>query len=441
MRSLAAVLRQAQWRITSSDLATTGHSAVNVPRGCELVIHSPAVASDNVELRAARALGIPTLGYPRMLGRLMRARRGVAVAGSHGKSTAALLMAALLTAGGLDPTALVGASPRGARSGGLLGRGPWLVAEACEYRRHFCHLRPEIAVILNIEWDHVDCFPTPGDTRAAFRSFVAGLAAESLLLVSADCQNARAIGRESGVKNALTFGLAGDADSRAVDIAQSAGYYSFSVERSVAAMARRHSRGEAGKNRLGPVSLKVLGAHNVSNALAAIAVASILGVDDATILAALADFAGLERRLEVLGHAAGVTVVDDYAHHPTAVAATLAAVRQAFPGRRVWAVFEPHQAVRARAMLDEFARNLQNAEKVLIVDTFLARESAPAPDARAVSRQLAAAVRAGGASVASTHAAEEIALRLARDLRPGDVLVTIGAGNIGKIAHGIIHRL
>ena len=432
MRALAAVLAEAGWKVSGSDQSLAEHRASNVPVDCRLVAHSPAVPEDNVELIAARALGIPTLSYPEVLGRLMRQRCGVAVAGAHGKSTTTAMTAAIFRCCGLDPTVLLGATPLGSTSGGVFGRGPLVLAEACEYRENFCHLRPHVAALLGIDWDHVDCFASRVDVERAFSRFVTGMPGDGTLVVAAECGASKAIALECGLQTE-SFGLDAEADWRAVELRSRLGRYHFRLER----------RGVS----LGQARLQVLGRHQVANALAAAALAAQFGVAAADILAGLAEFAGLERRLETLGESRRVAVIDDYAHHPTEVRASLAAIREAYPGRRVWVVFEPHQALRTRALLDDFAISLQNADCVAVADALLVREQMPptadgrARFARSVAEELAWSTRALGRRVAAEHATDEISAMLARDLRPGDVLVTMGAGNIGKSAHELIHRL
>jgi UDP-N-acetylmuramate--alanine ligase len=396
------------------------------------VAFSPAVSPDNVELAAAHKLGIPTLSYPQMVGLLMRQRLGVAVAGTHGKSTTTAMTASIFREAGLDPTVFVGATPLETSSATAFGRGPVMLAEACEYRESFLHLHPQVAALLGIDWDHVDCFRSPAAVAQAFRRFVAGIPIGGKLVVAVDCAASRTIARESGLRHE-TFGFGVDADWRAAEVSQCLGRYRFRIEQ--------------GNVNLGRLRLQVIGRHQVRCALAAAALAGQFGVSAAHILAGLARYAGLERRLELLGEPRGVAVVDDYAHHPTAVRASLASVREAFPDRQVWCVFEPHQAIRTRTLLDDFARSLQNADRIAVADVQLAREPMPSTPsgkaslARAIAEELSWAARAMGRSVALEHTRDEISVLLTRALRPGDVLVTMGAGNIGKCAHEFIHRL
>ncbi len=438
MRSLADVLLGQGWRVTGSDrgaadepvcarpgfVVRRGHAADNVPADSDLVVHSDAIPPENPELRRAVDLGIPTLSYFQMLGRLMADRRGIAIAGTHGKSTTSAMLAEILVHAGLDPTVCYGAAPLGQPSSGRPGRGHWMVAEACEYRANFLHLRPEHAAILNVEPDHFDCYRSWAELRAAFARFARSAPPHGTLVVNA--RSTAAIGAAAGVASRVeTFGLSPDADWQARSHTSRRGLHAFEIVR----------RGRA----VCEVSLRVPGRHNVENALAAAALAWAAGVGPEGIAAGLAQFRGIQRRLERLGTWGGVTLVDDYAHHPTEVAASLRTVRQMWPSRRTWCVFQPHQASRTARLLDELAVSLQNADVVLVADIYRAREPAPRPD-EVTAAQLARRARDQGAAVPSWHAADEIVRHLESSLRPGDVLVTMGAGDIRKIADELVER-
>jgi UDP-N-acetylmuramate--alanine ligase len=430
MRSLAEILVAAGWQISGSDLAGDpffgtpfdvrhGHDAAAIDPALDVVIYSSAVPPANCELRRARQLGIPTHSYPQMLGRLMQSRRGVAVAGTHGKSTATAMAGQILAAAGLDPTVLVGAAPIGSRSGGRYGQGSLLVAEACEYRAGFCHLRPEMAAILNVEPDHFDCYPTAADLEDAFARFARALPADGLLMAAADCP---AVGRVCGGLDCdvETFGLGPDATWQATQLEGRRGYYGFRIccrQRPVC-----------------DVKLPVPGRHNVLNALAAAALASHCGAGGEAIRAGLEQFVGLRRRLQLLGEVREVALVDDYAHHPTEVAAALATLAEMYPDRRVWCVFQPHQHSRLARLLDEFAASLQNADKLVLADVFCAREAPPAEHA-ITARDLAGRIAELGGDVVQLASERQIRDHLRESLRPGDVLVTMGAGDIGTVAH------
>lgn len=441
MKALTDVLLGTGWRLSGSDPSATEsdlmrwrkdasplhnrHGVEHVPLDADLVVHSLAVPDDNPEIQQAKTAGIATYSYPQMLGRLMAGRYGLAVAGTHGKSTTTAMAAAILTQAGHDPTVLCGAAPLGEYSGGRPGGGKILLVEACEYRRAFLNLRPRVAVMLGIEWDHVDCFQSLIEVEHAFAQFAERVPPAGLLLSNADCSATGSAVRQAKCRRA-TFGFDAQADWQATGLKVQKGRYRFVV---------KHRKRDVAE-----VTLRVPGRHNVLNALAAAALASEVGCRGKEIGEALSNFAGLERRLESLGTYRGVSIVDDYAHHPTAIAASLATVRKMFPDRRVVCVFQPHQASRTRKLLDELADSLHNADLVAVADIFRAREShLTMPEASAAD--LAAKVAQLGTKVLPVHGQEEIADQLTNQLSPGDVLITLGAGDIRKVTDGLIYRL
>jgi len=439
LRSLAEVLLGWGWQLSGSDLAPDpalplaaagariyqGHAAAHLTARTDLVIHSDAIPPANPELRRAAELGIPTLSYFEMLGRLMSSRRGLAVAGTHGKSTTTAMAAGLLVGAGLDPTVVCGAAPLGGHSGGRPGRGDLMLVEACEYRGNFLHLPAEQVVILGIEPDHFDYYDSLDQLQRTFARFARSVPQTGLVLAQHECAaTARAT---AGLRCRVeTFGFDPGADWSARHLSSRRGAYGFGIF--------RHGR------RLCQVRLQVPGRHNVLNALAAAALAWQNGVGPRQIAAGLSRFAGLRRRLEVLGSCRGVLLLDDYAHHPTEVAATLQTVRQMCPGRRLWCVFQPHQTSRTEHLLDGLATSLQNADKVVVADIFCAREPAPQPG-QVTAADLARQVRGGGGQVFDVHTTEPIVRLLQTRLVPGDVLITMGAGDIGKIHDAFADRL
>jgi UDP-N-acetylmuramate--alanine ligase len=435
MRSLADLLDEAGWQVSGSDESLAagsipfevkqGHDAEYVDVSIDLVVHSDAVDQNNPELRRARQLGIRSLSYPRMLGELMRSRRGVAVAGTHGKSTTTAMAGGILAAAGLDPALVVGAAPIGARSGGRFGQGEWMLVEACEYRANFHHLCPQLAAILNIEPDHFDCFHTQHELEEAFARFAAQVPEDGLVLARHDCPaTQRAI---AGAQARLeTFGLSPEATWHAEGLSQRLGYYCFELYHQDRYVSR--------------IKLPVPGKHNVLNAVAAAALASHCGADEAAIREGLEGYVGLRRRLQLLGTVRNVTYVDDYAHHPTEVTAALATLREMYPHRRIVCVFQPHQASRLARLLDEFAASLHNADTVIVADVYRARENAADVPTVGVGGTLGAGElveRLSAQGAAARYMAEggEIKEHLKHALRPGDVLVTMGAGDIGTVAH------
>jgi UDP-N-acetylmuramate--alanine ligase len=353
----------------------------------------------------------------------MESRGGVAIAGTHGKSTTTAMVGEILIAAGLDPTVLCGAADLEGKSGGRLGRGRWLLAEACEYRANFRHLEPQIATILGIEPDHFDCFASPRELEAAFAEFAAAVPPDGLVLAREDCAATRRAIEQIECASE-TFGFGAAAVWRATELRERRGLYSMTIR----------CRGRLVCN----VKLRVGGRHNVLNSLAAAAVAKHCGATATAIRAGLERFAGLKRRLERIGEHNDIAILDDYAHHPTEVAASLAALRQLYPGRPVVCVFQPHQVSRTRHLLNEFARSLQNADRIVLAEIFRAREEQePAGDV--TSGALAQQIAALGTEVLPLASLVEIHDHLKQSLRPLDVVVTMGAGDIGRVAHELDH--
>ncbi len=431
MRSLAAVLLGHGWRVTGSEVDPQaasqlsrlgaciypGHAARHVPADAELVVYSDAVAPDNVERRHAARQSLTTRSYPEALSDLAQGCVTMAVAGTHGKSTTTAMASAALLRGQFDPVVVCGATPLGAVTGGRPGNVPALLVEACEYRANFLRLNPHLAVVLGVELDHFDYYRSRWQLIDAFWRFAARVREEGLLLVNRDCPIAR--GLIAGLRcRTASFGFDAGADWSARRLQTRRGRYRFELVQQRRSVAR--------------VTLHVPGKHNVLNALAAAALASAAGVDTASIAAALSDFRGVKRRLQVLGSRDGVAFVDDYAHHPTAVRASLAAVRAMYPGRRLWCLFQPHQVSRTAALLEEFAASLQNADKIAVADIDRAREPDRNPG-EVTAADLAAAIAVAGGDVLNEHELAAIVRRVKSELRSGDVLITMGAGEIGKI--------
>jgi UDP-N-acetylmuramate--alanine ligase len=428
MRALADVLAGWGWQLSGSDCnaAAVGelaaknicvfadHAAAHLPRETELVIHSDAVPAENPELRRAVQCGLPVLSYFQMLGRLTAGCHTVAIAGTHGKSTTTAMAAQVLVEVGRDPTVFCGATPLGASSGGRTGHSGLVLAEACEYRANFLNLRPQHAAILGIEPDHFDCYDSLEQIELAFRRFAAAVPQGGLLLVRHDCASTRRA--TAGLRCQIeSFGCSPEADWSACRLTEERGQFSFEIRH----LGRPFCE----------VRLRMPGRHNVFNSLAAAALAWQNGATAEQIAAGLGRFAGLHRRLEVLGTWQGVTLIDDYAHHPTEVANTLDAVRRLFPRHRVWCVFQPHQASRTLRLLDELAASLQNADRVLVAEIFRAREGSPQPG-EVTAADLARRAGDLGAPVLPGHTAAEIVRTLRTQLAPGDVLVTLGAGDV-----------
>lgn len=389
-----------------------GHRAEQVS-GADLVVASSAVPEGNVELQAAESAGIPVLNRARVLGELMDGREGVAVAGTHGKTTTTAMIASILWEGGLDPTFIVGGVVTGLDTNARAGTGPHFIVEADEYERTFLGLKPRIAVVTNVDLDHPDCYPTFEELREAFEAFVTLVPPEGLLVTCWD----HPVARELGEKRAATglpvvfYGLGKGAAWRADEVRPNfAGGSDF--------LALREGRV------LGLVRLRVPGRHNVSNAVAALAVADYLGVPFPTVRSALTGFRGVARRFEMKGEAQSVTVVDDYAHHPTEIEATLAAARERFPERPLWAVWQPHTYSRTKILLEEFAQAFEEADHVLVLPIYAARER----DTLGIgSEDIVAQMEHPDVRLVTSM--EEAVVQLATEVEPHDVVLTLGAGD------------
>ncbi|MGC8520506.1 MAG: UDP-N-acetylmuramate--L-alanine ligase [Steroidobacteraceae bacterium] len=443
MSGIAEVLLNLGYRVQGSDLrggAVTqrlaalgakiflGHAAANIA-GTDVLVVSGAIAKDNPEVAAAQELRIPVVSRAEMLGELMRFRYAIAVAGTHGKTTTTSLIASILAEGGEDPTFVIGGRLKSAGSHARLGSGRYLVAEADESDASFMHLQPLVAVVTNIDNDHL---ATHGGDFArlaqSFVDFLHNLPFYGLAVLCLDCENVRAILPRVG-RHVLTYGLSADADVRGSNVRREGLRTRFTVTR------------PAG----GPleVTVNLPGTHNVLNALAAIAVATDLGIADAAIGRALAQFQGIDRRLQHVADfdtAVGrVTVVDDYGHHPTEVAATLEALRQGYPGRRIVLAFQPHRYSRTHDLIDDFGKVLAGVDVLLVTEVYAAGE---APIAGADGRAICRAVRSRGqVEPLFVERVEELAESLRDVLRDGDLIVTMGAGNISAVAHGLPARL
>ena len=399
-----------------------GHAPENIPPATDLVVASAAIPPENVELRAAQERGLRVLKYAQALGELMDDYAGIAIAGTHGKTTTTSLVAYLLSRVGFSPSFVVGAEvPQLGGSSGL-GHGPYLVVEACEYDRSFLNYHPNFAVITNIEEDHLDYYRDLEDIIGAFAQFASQVQPEGRLLVNG--RDARALRAAKSARAPVeTFAVGAPADWSARDLVEQGGFFSFTA-----------SHGAEG---LGRFQLAIPGAHYVDDALAAVALAVMAGADVEGCRRAVADFRGARRRFERVGELAGVQVVDDYAHHPTEIRVTLRAARQSFPRARIWCVFQPHQYSRTRTLLGEFARSFDDADRVLLPDIYLARDSDE--DRHAVSSaDLAAAIREHGRAAQEVRylaTFSEIEEVCRRELSPGDVLITMGAGDVWKLGH------
>ncbi|HXO14841.1 MAG TPA: UDP-N-acetylmuramate--L-alanine ligase [Steroidobacteraceae bacterium] len=413
-----------QWLAGLGARVTIGHAAANIA-GADVVVASGAVPRDNPEVRAALQARIPVVARAEMLGELMRFRYSIAVAGTHGKTTTTSLIASILSEGGEDPTYVIGGRLKSAASNARLGAGRYLVAEADESDASFTHLQPLIAIVTNIDNDHLSTHGGDfGLLKQSFVDFLHNLPFYGLAVLCADDEQLRSIVHEVG-RPIRSYGLESGADVRAENVRPAGLQTHFDVRRPGAAPLA--------------VTVNLAGIHNVRNALAAIAVTTELEIDDQAILRALAGFQGIDRRLQHIGDvltAVGrVSIIDDYAHHPTEVAVTLAAVRQGYAGRRVLLAFQPHRYTRTRDLIDDFGKELSGADVLCVTEVYAAGETAiPGADGRAICR----AVRSRGQlEPLFVEKVEELAQALKDVIRDGDVIVAMGAGNISAVAHAL----
>ena len=438
MSAIARVLHEMGWTVTGSDQQASrftesleaagvkvmiGHRAENIGE-VEAVVMSSAIAPDNVEVVAARERRLPVFKRADFLGELMVGRVGVAVAGTHGKTTTTGLIAHVLQQAGLDPTYIVGGTLLDYDTNARAGAGPFVI-EADEYDHMFLGLKPAIAIVTNVEHDHPDMFPTLADMQAAFKAFVDRLPADGLLIACAQDRFARDLAADWAARGgrARVYGRRRDDDYRADSIApNNAGGSDF--------LACRNG------DTMGLVRTRLPGEHNVLNVLAALAVADELGVDFNVFRNAVAEYRGAGRRFEVKGEASGVTVVDDYAHHPTEIKATLEAARRRFGDRPLWAMFQPHTFSRTRTLMAEFAESFVKADHVIVTEIFASRE---ARDPSVSGADLVRRMQHRDARFVQTL--DDATDLLAASLEPGDVLLTLGAGDGNRVGDDVLRRL
>ena len=441
MSGVARMLLTENVRVTGSDMhngqvvtllremgatVSVGHDPSNLPADARMVIISAAIKESNPELAEARRRGVEVVKYAKALGLLMAEKTGVAVSGTHGKTTTTAMTAMILCRAGLDPSFVVGGFVPDLGTSSAEGRGDVFVAEACEYDRSFLNLRPRISVITNIEEDHLDYYKDLAEIVGAFKDFTALLPEGRAPPRERARQKRRQRRRNGPVQGREVRGegpcrLAGRepyADARA-------------LHASTSCITARSSAAS---------SLAIPGVHNVLNALAATAVAHAVGVDFEAIQSALADFHGAARRMQSVGEAQGVAIIDDYAHHPTEIQVTLKALRDFYKPERLWVIFQPHQHSRTRFFLKDFAGSLSLADKIIVPDIYFVRDS----------EQERTAVEAGdlvrecvGRGYDAEYLAQWPAIveRIAAEAGRGDVVVTMGAGNVYEVAYALLERL
>lgn len=442
LSAIATVLLQQGYQVSGSDREASaatarlaqqgatvfiGHRAENLAGPIDTVVISSAIPADNPELVEARRRGLPVVKRAEWLGQMMRAKVGLAVAGTHGKTTTTAMLAFILQQAGQDPTYIVGGFIPQLETNAAAGRGNAFVIEADEYDYMFLGLRPEVAVVTIVEWDHPDMFPSPQALVQAFEDFVRYVPPHGLVIGCGDDPGAVGVIAQA-VAQTTTYGLRPENEWQAVDIRPNGrGGHDFKIV---------HHPRDGENSSLISVSLAVPGLHNVCNALAALIAAERAGVELTQAAEIIGQFKGVGRRFELKGESNGVTVIDDYAHHPTEIRATLAAARSRFAGRPIWAAFQPHTFSRTLALLDDFAQAFADADHVILVDIFASRETDQGlvkssdilarmsyPDARYV----------GSLSAAADY--------LAAHLAPPAVLVTMGAGDSYLIGENVLKKL
>lgn len=437
MRALAEILLDRGWRLSGSDLNSPGpsiqrlidrglafhlgHDASNIPGSTGVVVFSPAIPPQNTERAAAAALQIPQFSYSQMVGHLMSKALGVSIAGTHGKSTVTAMTATILTAASRLSGVVLGAEVRDTGRSGWSGSGDLFVAESCEFQGSFLDYFPKYTALLSVEPDHFDCYADVESLTAAFTRFAGQTAETGVLLFNADSPLSVSVSANAPTTaRRVSFGLTASADWQAMSVEHSTAGVQFML----------HHRGQ----NVIPITLPLPGQHNIWNSLAAAALCTEIGVDPEVIARSLSSFHGIRRRFEKVEERNGITLFDDYAHHPTAVKVTLEALRKVVGSRKIFCVFQPHQVLRTKVLMADFASSFGAADHVIIAPIFAARE-AVSEEPLEVSRELARQIHQQGVSARFLPSLDQIVTTLDDAARPGDVIVTMGAGDIDRIHH------
>lgn len=443
MRALAEVLLDQGWSVSGSDFSPPnpqmqrlierglvfhqGHSDTNIPQSTQSVIYSPAVPESNIERQVASTRHLPQFSYSQMVGKLMSQTTGVCVAGTHGKSTTTAMTAKILETAGRLSSVVLGAELCDSGRSGWVGNGDLLVAESCEFQQSFLDFSPKYTAILSIEPDHFDCYADPQSLQSAFTEFAQQTASDGILLTNADCPVSQKVSADAKTNaKRVSFGLNASADWQAVHIEQTSDGSRFLLQ---------HHR-----NDVTSIEIPLHGRHNLWNALAASTFCAEIGVRPDIIRDSLSRFHGIRRRLEFVGQSNGVTFVDDYAHHPTAVKITLETLRNIVGNRIIRCVFQPHQVLRTKTLMNDFASSFSLADEVLVAPVFAARESV-SDEPLSVSKELAHRISSHGVPTRFLTSLDQIVSTLDDATRPGDVIVTMGAGDIDRIYHELTQRI
>ena len=438
MSGLAEILLSEGFTVSGSDRAPSdltrmledrgvnvfyGQKKENLTKDIDLVVYTAAIKSDNPELLAAHKLNIPMLTRAELLGQMMKNyETPVAVSGTHGKTTTTSMISQILLSAEADPTLSIGGIYRPIGGNIRVGASELFVTEACEYTNSFLSFFPKIGIILNIEEDHLDFFKDLADIRNSFHRFAQLLPADGTLIINGDIERCEELTEGLSCK-VITYGLSSGSDYSASQVTyDESGFPSFILS--------RQSGGER------KFSLRVHGDHNILNALAAIALADLLGLSDEVIHAGLAAFTGTDRRFEYKGQVNGVNIIDDYAHHPTEIRATLSAAAQ-YPHRRLWCVFQPHTYTRTKAFLEEFASALSLADEIILADIYAAREK----DTLGISSEtLQEKIRSLGHPCHYFPTFEAIENYLLKNCTKDDLLITMGAGDVVKVGENLLQK-
>jgi UDP-N-acetylmuramate--alanine ligase len=442
MSGLAKVLIRNKAIVSGSDMEVTevttelcrigadiksGHNAENLKEETDAVVISAAIKENNPELKAARERGCEIFKYAELLGGLMNCYDGIAISGTHGKSTTSSWLTYCLKEAGLEPSFIVGAKISQLDSSSGVGDGKYFIAESCEYDRSFLNLKPKIAAILNIEQDHLDYYKDEDEIVEAFREFAGGVKPGGVVIASGeDANTGRIIAEAGGERRFETFGFDESCNFSAQNIRLIDGLYSFDV----------YHNGEP----VGTTQIAVPGRHNILNGLAVFGMGVNAGVEGVQMLDILGEFTGIDRRLMLKGRFKGVTVLDDYAHHPTEIRASLCAIRERYEPKRLWCIFQPHQYSRTRFLLDDFAESFKLADVTIVPEIYFVRDT-EAEKRQINSEILVERIRGNGADAKFIDGFESICDYLKENVREGELVVSMGAGDIWKVSDEYIQRL
>ncbi|MBN2677435.1 MAG: UDP-N-acetylmuramate--L-alanine ligase [Anaerolineaceae bacterium] len=435
LSAIARVLLESGFKVSGSDRSPSplsdalaldgvkimhGHSPDNI-RGADQVVRSSAISDDNPEVQAAIQAGIPVLKRSEFLQQLLKDKLSIAIAGTHGKTTTTAMIAWMLVKLDQDPSYIIGGVSKNLNRNAHAGKGPIFVIEADEYDHMFLGIKPKLLVVTNLEHDHPDCFPTPEQYYAAFLEFTGQLEDSGTILAAGDNPGSARLVADASKRGqmTLTYGLGQENDYQGRNLSvNTSGGFDLDV--------CYH------ESLLGKLQLQVAGEHNACNAISAAAIAHQLGLSLTEAFAALRSFRGTSRRFDVLGEADGITVIDDYAHHPTEIRATLAAARARYPDRRIWAVWQPHTYSRTRALEQGFIGSFDNADQVIVTVIYAARESQTGFSADQLVRSMKHPAARYAASL------DEATGYLLNNLLPGDVLIVLSAGDADQISSNVL---